>query len=109
MHGMNQVQWAAFTGIPYKVWSHYELGHPCSRESLFRLRQVVTLFKFDANWLYWGDTDGLTVVVAAQLQALTQEELKRPKRLYVRKTPPAVPVRKRFKKHKNGKRRSKAA
>jgi DNA-binding XRE family transcriptional regulator len=108
MHGMNQVQWSQFTGIAYKSWSHYELGHPCSRESLFRLRQVITLFKFSADWLYWGDTDGLLVAVAAQLQALTQEELKRPKRLYVWKTPPAVPVRKRFKR-KNGKRRPKAA
>jgi transcriptional regulator with XRE-family HTH domain len=73
LHGMNQVEWAKFTGIPYKTWSHYELGtQPISRESVFTLREKIQWIK--ADWLWWGDTSGMTVGVVAQLSALEREE-----------------------------------
>lgn len=76
LHGMTQVEWSEFTGIPYKRWHHYERGYPVSRESLFILRIAVK--GFSADWLYWGDPSGLSKGTLSHLRRLQREDRRAP-------------------------------
>ena len=79
LHGLSQMEWAKFTGIPYKKWNHYERGYPLSREALFQLYSVMkgrNTVKLSADWLYWGELYGLTVIEARQLDEQVKKVLK---------------------------------
>jgi transcriptional regulator with XRE-family HTH domain len=76
LHGMNQTEFAAFIGVPYKKWNHYERGYPVSRETAFILRRKITAFKFSTDWLWHGDTRGLAPGTLAQLQAFEKQDRK---------------------------------
>jgi transcriptional regulator with XRE-family HTH domain len=93
LRGMNQTQFAAFIGVPYKKWHHYERGYPVSRETAFVLHEKIEGFSTD--WLWFGDLRAIAPGTLAQLQAFEAEERKR---LAPTKPLPRTVVRKRISK-----------
>jgi transcriptional regulator with XRE-family HTH domain len=73
---MNQLQFAEYVGIGYKIWNHYERGWPLSREAIFQLRKRVELRRFRLDWIYWGDEEALSRETLEQVR-LYEEELQK--------------------------------
>jgi hypothetical protein len=53
---MNQQEFAAWVGIPYKKWNHYERGYEVPRDAAFILVQK---FKgLTHEWIWYGRQEG---------------------------------------------------
>ena len=91
--GMNQTQFADWLGIAYKKWNHYERGYPVSRETAFLLHRKI--YWFSTDWLWHGDTKGLSAGTLEQIRAIEREERKH-KPLQTSPPLPKTKVRKRL-------------
>lgn len=57
LYDMNQTEFAAWTGIGYKKWNHYEQGYPIARESAWALRDKI--IGISTDWIWFGDDIGV--------------------------------------------------
>ena len=71
---MSQTDFARYIDVAYKKWNHYERGYPIPRETAFKLYRKVPGISTD--WIWFGDTSGLTVARLQQIEALEREETK---------------------------------
>jgi DNA-binding XRE family transcriptional regulator len=89
---MNQTEFAAFVGLAYKKWNHYENGYPISRETAFILKEKI--YWFSSDWLWHGDTRALSGGIMDQLRAA--EAAERKGRFKIGKSLPISKVQKTF-------------
>jgi DNA-binding XRE family transcriptional regulator len=75
MVGMNQKEFTAHIGIPYKRWNHYENGFPMPREAAWVLYEKFRWWSSD--WMYFGDESALSKNIRKALRAFINEERKK--------------------------------
>ena len=74
LKGMNQTEFTKFSGIPYKVWNHYEQGYPASRQALWTLREKIPGVSTD--WIWFGETNGVEPKLLRRLEQLEREDVR---------------------------------
>ena len=72
LYGMKQIEFAAFMGIDYKKWNHYENGYPISRKTAqFLLKELPEL---TVDWIWFGNERGVGEKLLQRLQQLARED-----------------------------------
>jgi transcriptional regulator with XRE-family HTH domain len=75
MYDETQEAFARRLDIPFKRWNQYERGYPISRETSWLLRQKIA--NGLAEWIWFGDEDGLSDQFRKRLKAVERAERER--------------------------------